>query len=320
MIDYLKLGRNLQKFAPRVKAKTRTLIYNAKGIYDFKQMSPEIETALNNSLRDVEKPVLELSIKQSNRNLGTITIRDGQENISQDTFILKENTNIDEFLPKTDGCMEKLEYDKNCILQICQQNSLLKKLLPEFIKGLKNPKLELIFGKKRDFSICNIILKDGEKTITSGYFSKSDKNKILGEKIHFINENELITGLGDIRNSFCRQFERLNKALQKRLWLLDDRAKSIIKRRYGVNCSPQTSDSIAEKWNLTGARVRGIINESKKIMSEADTYCPELKVDLDNMGHILDDTERFNVYHRGSSIDINQAEEKIIRYKQNLSK
>ena len=320
MIDYLKLGRNLHRFAPRVQAKSRTFIYNSRGIYDFKQMNPNIEEALNNSFRGVDKPVLELSVKNSRKRVGKITLKDGIEKISEDDFVLNKDTNLEEFLPKTDGCWEKLEYDSNGINDISEQNSILGKLIPKFIQGLKEPNLELILGKKHNFAICKIVLKDGNKIVSNGYYSKSEKSKTLGEKIHFWNKDKLITGFGDIRNSFCKPFERLNEELRKRLWILDDRAKKMIKTRYGIECSPKSPDTIAKMWNLTGARIRGIINDSKKEMTEANTFCTELNADLNDLGHILSDNERYNLYHRGSSVDINKAEEKIINYKRNLTK
>ena len=108
MINYLQLGRNLRKFVPRVPADSATYIYKSKGIYDFKQLNPKINEALTNSLKDINNPFLEIHVKSKKHPIGTITIKDGCEEVSQDTFRLQAGENIEHYLPETDGCLKKL--------------------------------------------------------------------------------------------------------------------------------------------------------------------------------------------------------------------
>ena len=96
--------------------------------------------------------------------------------------------------------------------------------------------------------------------------------------------------------------------------MLDKRAKDIMKKYFGVGCSPKTSNQIAKNMDITGARVREIVCESKAYMKDADTYNPDLKADLDELGHILSDEERYKIYKDKSSIDVNKAEIKIIKF------
>ncbi len=318
MLDYLKLGRNLYKFSPRVKAKTTTFIYNKNGIDQFKKKSIELEDALCSSFRNVKIPMLELSFKDSKPSIGEIVLRDGKEEISRDNFVLLNKRDVKDFTPEADEYMKKMKFDKNGISAITQQNEQLKKILPEFVKDIKSPILELIIGKKKDFSICKIILKDGNKLVNQGFYSKSNNNQ--GEKIHFFNDKEIITGFGDVRNSVLKQFERLDKKLLKRLWLLDKRSKMMIKSRYGIDCSPKNISALADEWGLTDSRIRGIIIAAKKKMYDADTYSPAIREDLDNLGHILNDRERYSLYHRGNKTEIEDALYKIRKYWEKLIK
>ena len=43
MINYLQLGRNLRRFAPKVEPKSATYVFNPKGIYDFKQTNADVK-------------------------------------------------------------------------------------------------------------------------------------------------------------------------------------------------------------------------------------------------------------------------------------
>jgi len=314
MINYLQLGRNLRKYAPRVEAKTTTYIYNARGIYDFKKLNPKVEEELTNSFRGVDVPILEISIQKSKHPIGTITIKDGEQELSQDTFVLNTEENIESFLPKTNGCLKKATYDKNEIEEIGEQYGLLKKFLSEMINKLKNPKLDLWLKDRPKYSIGNMVLRDGNKIITRGYFSRTNNLAVPIEKFHFINEQELITGYGIKKDIFCKKFERLPQNLKRRLWIFDERTKNIIKKRYGVGCSPKTPEQIAKECNLTGARIRGILNLSRKEMETANTFNSELNVDLDNLGYLLSEQERYNILKKGSSVDINSAETKIIKH------
>jgi len=319
MIDYLKLGRNLYRFAPRVKAKTTTFVYNNKGIEQFKQKSPELMEELNNSFRGVDKPVLELSFRTSKHDIGEIVIKDGNEELSKDNFVLIQNQQVTQFLPQTDGYMKKIEFDKDGIMKIAQQNEQLKKVIPDFVAGLIKPKLELIISNRKNFSICKITLKEGDKVIEQGFYSRTHKSKTLNEKIHFKNERESTIGFGDVKNSFIRQFKRLDKKLLRRLWLLDTRTKEMVKAKYGIGCSPKETGTIADYWGLTGSRIRGLIREAKKKMYEANTYCPELREDLDNLDYVLDDKERYKLYHkRDFQVGIEEAKEKIREYWRNI--
>ena len=100
MINYLQLGRNIRKYAPRVEAKTTTYIYNAKGIYDFKQMNSQIAEELTNTFRGAENPVLEISVTKSSHPIGVIRVKDGEQELSQDTFVLNSNKNIGDLGPQ----------------------------------------------------------------------------------------------------------------------------------------------------------------------------------------------------------------------------
>ena len=320
MINYLQLGRNLRKFVPRVPADSATYIYNSKGIYDFKQLNPKINEALTNSLKDINNPFLEIHVKNKKHPIGTITIKDGCEEVSQDTFRLQAGENIEDYLPETDGCLKKLIFNKKGIAEIGKQYDLLKKFLEELTLNLKKPKLEFWMKEKSKYTIGNVVLKDGDTVITRGYFSKTNNEKTPIEKFHFINEHELISGYGFLKDRFSKINKRLPKKLVKRLWMLDERAKSMVKKKYGIGCSPKTSDEIAKEWNLTGARVRDILKTVRIEMELADTYNKQLNHDLDNLSNILSEKERYDIYRTGSSVDINKAEYKIIKHKQALKK
>ena len=316
MINYLQLGRNLQKYAPRVEAKCATYIFNPKGVYDFKQVNPVIKEALTDTFRDVTYPVLEISTKKSGTTKGVITVKEGYDEVSKDTFVLSEGVSIEDFLAETDGCMKKLTYDKEGIEKIGEQYDLLRKFLTELTAGLKNPKLEMWFKDRNKYSIGNIILKDGDRIIMRGYYSKEKKDVKPIEKFHFINEHELSTGFGYGKDVYGKKYSRLPEFLTKRLWLLEGRSKSILQKYYGIGCSPKNSIELGKKWKISASRIREIIVESKAIMKNAKTYLHELRADLDELGHILSDEERYKIYKKGSSIDINKAETKIIKYKQ----
>lgn len=320
MINYLQLSRNLRRFAPRVEAKKATYIYNSKGIYDFKKKSPELNEALTDTYRGVNNPVLEITVKKTKNPIGIISIKDGETELSQDMFALKEGEKVEDFLPATDGCIKKLIFDKKGIAEIAKQYDLLKKLLIEITSGLQNPSLEFWYKSKSKYSIGNIVLRDGEKVITKGYFSKTNNKAVPVEKFHFINDQELISGYNIRKDTYSKKSARLPQKILKRLWMLDERAKSMVKERYGVDCSPKTPEQIAKHWNLTGSRVRGILNDSRSEMETANTYNIELKSDLDNLGYILSDSERYNIYRTGSSVDINKAEYKIIKHKMEMKK
>ena len=313
-MNYLQLTRNLRRFAPRVEPKFATYIFNPKGIYDFKQKNALVEEALQDTFRGVEYPVLEFSVKKGSKCM--VKIKDGYEELSNDSFVLKDGANMEDFLPQTDGCIKKLTYDKNGIQNIGQQYNLLQQLLNELISGLKQPELELWFKERMNFSIGNLVLKDGDKIITRGYFSKEKNRLNPAEKYHFMNEHKLITGYCYGKDAFVKTFPRLSEMLEKRIWLLDKRAKDIIKKQYGIGCSPKTSKQIASDLKVTDSRVREIVVESKLKMKAAKTFIPELNADLDNLGHILTDEERYRIYNKRSSIDINQAEIKIIKHNQ----
>ena len=318
MINYLQLGRNLQKYAPRVEAKYATYIFNPKGVYDFRQVNPNLNNALIDTFRDVAYPVLEISTKKSGTTKGVITVKDGYKEVSNDTFVLGKGVNIEDFLPETDGCMKKLTYDREGIEKIGEQYDLLQKFLSELTSGLKNPKLEMWFKDRNKYSIGNIILKDGDKVVVRGYYSKEKKDVKPIEKYHFISEHELSTGFGYGKDRYSKKNSRLPEFLVKRLWLLDKRSKNILKKYYGIGCSPKNSTELGGKWKITPSRIREIIVESKILMKNAKTYMHELRADLDELGHILSDEERYKIFKDGSSVDINRAETKMIKYKQQL--
>ena len=96
MVNYLQLGRNLRRFAQRAEAQSATYIYNAKGIYDFKKMNPQIKEELTNTFRGVDNPVLEISVKKAKRPAGVITVKDGEKELSADTFVLNEGENVED--------------------------------------------------------------------------------------------------------------------------------------------------------------------------------------------------------------------------------
>ena len=189
MINYLQLGRNLRRFSSRVEPKAATYVFNPKGIYDFKQINPEVNDALTEAFKDAQYPVLELSVKKSGTSKGLIVLKDGYDEFSHDTFTLDEGESIENFLPETDGCLKKMTYDKNGISELRKQYFLLDKFLKELTENLKNPVLELWFKDRSKYSIGNLVLKDGDKTIVNGYFSK-DKSSNPIEKYHFINDKE----------------------------------------------------------------------------------------------------------------------------------
>ena len=276
MINYLQLGRNLIRFAPRVKAKTSTFVYDAKGIHAFKQKSPELSEALTNTYRGINDPILEISVCKSKHDIGLITVKDGKESLSQDSFVIYAGE-IEDFLPDTSGCIKTFEYDKEGIIQISKQNSLLKKLIPEFIKGIAKPKLKLTIADKNKYSLCKIDLKNGNDDVINGFYSKSNNSEKYHEKIHFNSKEEMIRACGNTHIKTVKCSQRLSK-----------------------------------KLNLSGARIRDIINKTKEMMENANTYVQELHSNLDELGHILSDKERYDIYHNKSSIDINNAEKKII--------
>ena len=162
------------------------------------------------------------------------------------------------------------------------------------------------------YMIGNIVLKDEDRVVSKGYFSKENNGQ---EKFHFTNDNELITGYNLGKDERSKKYQRLPMELLKRLWILDERAKYIMKKQYGIGCSPKYSKQIALKMKVTGSRIREIVGESKTLMKFANTYIQELKADLDDLGHILTDEERYRIFKYHSSIDINSAETKIIKYK-----
>ena len=309
MINYLQLTRNLRKYAPRVEPKSATYIFNPKGIYDFKQMNKEIAEALSDTFNGIEYPVLELSLK---RGKGTVRIKDGYKEVSTDNFVLLEGVNVEDYLPETDGCVKKLIYDKDGIKEIGKHYGLLAELLKKFTFGLKKPQLEMWVKYRTKYMIGNIVLKDEDRVVSKGYFSKENNGQ---EKFHFTNDNELITGYNLGKDERSKKYQRLPMELLKRLWILDERAKYIMKKQYGIGCSPKYSKQIALKMKVTGSRIREIVGESKTLMKLANTYIPELKADLDDLGHILTDEERYRIFKYHSSIDINSAETKIIKYK-----
>ena len=311
MINYLQLGRNLIRFAPRVKAKTSTFVYDAKGIHAFKQKSPELSEALTNTYRGINDPILEISVCKSKHDIGLITVKDGKESLSQDSFVIYAGE-IEDFLPDTSGCIKTFEYDKEGIIQISKQNSLLKKLIPEFIKGIAKPKLKLTIADKNKYSLCKIDLKNGNDDVINGFYSKSNNCEKYHEKIHFNSKEEMIRACGNTHIKTVKCSQRLSKKLIKRLWMLDERTKMIMKMKFGIDRVPMRTKEVAKKLNLSGARIRDIINKTKEMMENANTYVQELHSNLDELGHILSDKERYDIYHNKSSIDINNAEKKII--------
>ena len=86
MINYLQLGRNLRRFSPKVEPKTAAYIFNPKGIYDFKQMNPEVKEALDEAFNGVRYPVMEINAKKSGSLKGAIVLKDGRDEFSGDTF------------------------------------------------------------------------------------------------------------------------------------------------------------------------------------------------------------------------------------------
>ena len=315
MINYLQLGRNLRKFVPKTEATSATYIYNAKGIYDFKQMKPEIAEELTNSFRGVDNPVLEISVKKAKHPAGIIKVKDGEKELSTDTFVLEEGTNAEEFLPQTNGCLKTMFFDDAGISRICEKCGLLGKFLNEMLAGVNKPRMEFWIKARNKYTIGNVVLRDGKKEILRGYFSKANNMGKPIEKFHFKSEDKLITGHGTLTDMRKDENEVLPEKLRKRLWMLDDRSKSMLMSRYGIECSPVSAKAIAKQWNLTSARVRGIIQLCRQEMETANTYSKELGSDLDNLGNVLSDKERYNVYRHGSSYDINMAVYKIKKQK-----
>ena len=312
MINYLQLGRGLRRFTPKVEAKTSTYVYNAKGIYDFKQMSPEINEALTRSFDGIENPFLEITVTRSKHPVGVIRIKDGNEEVSMDTFVLNEGENIENYLPKTDGCIKKLLFDRKGIAELGKKYKLLGTYLQELTANMQKPTLEFWIKDKSRFSIGSMTLSDTGERIVNGYFSKTKDTKTPIEKFHFTNRDERVSGYGKARDMHRKKINLLPQKWLKRLWILDERAKDIIKRRYGIGCSPQDSDTIAKFWNLTGARIRGIIKHSRAVMENTDSYVHDLGADLDNLGEYLSEQERYQILKKKSSFDINQAKYKII--------
>ena len=320
MINYLQLGRNIRKYAPRVEAKTTTYIYNAKGIYDFKQMNSQIAEELTNTFRDVENPVLEISVTKSSHPIGVIRVKDGEQELSQDTFVLNSNKNIDEYLPNTDGCLKKMRFDKEGIEQLVAKSELLGRFLKEAIAGLKKPNLEYWIKDRSKYDIGNIILRDGEKEIINGYFSRTKNENLPIDKFHFKDGKSYTSGYGFQSEAFIKIYECLPKKLQQRLWMLDERSKNIMKRRYGIGCSPKGANYIAKEWNITASRVREIISQCRAEMENANTFNMKLNRDLDSLGYVLSDDERYRIYRNNSILDMHNASYKIKRYNMRLQK
>ena len=315
MINYLQFGRNLRKFVPKAEAKSATYIYNAKGIYDFKQMNPELKEQLTNSFRGVDNPILEISVQNARNPRGVIRVKDGKNELSTDTFILEEGTNVEEFLPQTNGCLKTMFFDKEGIAKICEKCGMLAKFLNQILLDVKEPRMEFWIKDRNKYTIGNVVLRDGDRELLRGYFSKPKNTGNLIEKFHFKSEDKLITGHGTLKDMRKDENERLPEKLLKRLWMLDERAKSMFKSRYGVGCSPMSARNIAKQWHISSARVRGILQLCRQEMESANTFSKELGLDLDNIGNILSDKERYNVYRHGSSYDINMAAYKIHKQK-----
>ncbi|HZX35176.1 MAG TPA: RNA polymerase sigma factor RpoD/SigA [Thermodesulfobacteriota bacterium] len=146
------------------------------------------------------------------------------------------------------------------------------------ISKMKRTEIELKRRLKRDPSAGEV----GDKMGVSGRYVKKlsavvRKSTSIDSAISSECDETLLDRLADERTSSPAEFigeESRNAEIRKLLDTLDEKEKNIIGLRYGLECEPETLESIGAKFGVTRERVRQIevraLSKLKKFLAEKE--------------------------------------------------